>query len=171
MLVDKTKEQCIEEELLELRFVKKELLELRLRYSKLEAVAKCMTKSRDEYKAIFDTSPEAIVILNRHGIILDANGRIYDWLGYKRSEVVGNHLLELPFIHEEGRKVITDKFLKRMSGEIVPPYEIEFISKTGETLVGRIIANPIIGRLCIDNHEEIILDVVMISNITEFSET
>lgn len=149
----------------------RELLDLRLRYAELEAIAESLTKNRDECKAIFDSSPEAIVILDKHGAILDVNGRIYDWLGYKKTEVIGKYLLELPFIPKTGREIITDKFFRRMSGESVPPYEIEFVAKTGRKLLGRIIANPVIGRLHIDNHEETIIDIVMISNVTEIPKT
>jgi PAS domain S-box-containing protein len=121
-----------------------------------------LKKSEEKYKKIFELSPEAIGILDDKGNILDINNRLYDWLGYKPEQVVGRNILDLPFLTEESKKKIKERFTQRMSGKEVLPYEVYFISRRGGRVVGRIVGAPI------RNEEgKIIRDMVMVSNVTE----
>jgi PAS domain S-box-containing protein len=121
-----------------------------------------LKESEEKYKKIFDLCPEAIVILDDKGNILDINGRLYDWLWYKPEEVVGRNILDLPFLNEEGKKRIKERFSQRMSGKEVPPYEVDFASRRGRRVVGRIVGAPIRNE-----KGKIIREIAMISNITE----
>jgi PAS domain S-box-containing protein len=121
-----------------------------------------LKESEEKYKRIFELSPEATVILDDKGNILDVNGRAYDWLGIKPEEVVGKNILDLPFLNEESKKKIKERFSQRMSGKEVPPYEVDFASRRGRRVVGRIVGAPI------RNEEgKIVREIVMISNVTE----
>jgi len=121
-----------------------------------------LKESEEKYKKIFDLSPEAIGILDDKGSILDINSRLYDWLGYKPEEVVGKNILDLPFLNEESKKRTKERFAQRMLGKEVLPYEVDFTSRKGRRVVGRIVGAPI------RNEEgKIIRDIVMISNVTE----
>ena len=106
------------------------------------------------------------MLLDRHGKILDMNGRIYDWLGYSRREIIGKNLLELPFWPRETREDISRTFIQRMIGKDIAPYEIEFVAKSGKILVGRINACPILGQISSDENMDVIHAIAMISNIS-----
>ena len=121
-----------------------------------------LRESEKKYREIFELSPEAIVLLDRKGNILDVNARSHDWLGYSPEEVVGKSFLDLPFLSKEGKSKAMAKFSQRMAGKKVSPYELGFYTKSGEKRVGRIVANPIQ-----DENGEIIQNLVMISDITE----
>jgi PAS domain S-box-containing protein len=121
-----------------------------------------LRQSEEKYREIFELSPEAIVLLDRKGNILDVNARSYDWLGYRPEEVVGKSFLDLPFLSKEGKSKAMAKLSQRMAGKKVSPYELGFYTKSGEKRVGRIVANPIQ-----DKNGEVIQDLVMISDITE----
>lgn len=116
-------------------------------------------------KLVFDSSPEAIVFLDTKGKILNINRKIYDCLGYMPEEVIGKNIIQLPFISKEGKTTITEKFIKRVLGLEVRPYDIEFIKKNKERVIGRVIATPIKNR-----NKKIIGDLVMISDITRRKE-
>jgi PAS domain-containing protein len=60
--------------------------------------------STDRNKIFFDCSPLAIVIINEKGIFLDANRKLYDWLGYKPAEIIGNSFIEVPFLPDKSKK-------------------------------------------------------------------
>ncbi|NVM22300.1 MAG: PAS domain S-box protein [Desulfobacterales bacterium] len=121
-----------------------------------------LRNSEEKYRKIFELSPEAIVLLDGKGNILDVNERLYDWLGYKPKEVIGKHILELPYLPEESKAKVKEKFSRRMAGEELPSYELDFIARSGEKRIGWVRATPLI------NEEEIIIqDLVMISDITE----
>ncbi|MBT4403032.1 PAS domain S-box protein [Candidatus Falkowbacteria bacterium] len=115
-----------------------------------------------KYKKIFEISPEAIVILDKKGKVLDVNNRLFDWLNYKPEEVIGKNLLKLPCITKEGKLLALKKLAQRMVGEKIEPYNIDFIAKNGEKKIGRIIASPMR-----DDKGKIVADLIMISDVTE----
>ena len=121
-----------------------------------------LRESEKKYRQIFELSPEAIVLFDNKGNILDLNARIQDWLDYSREEVIGKNFLNLPFLSTEGKSKAMAKFSDRIAGKNVPPYEIVFYTRSGEKRVGRIVANTIENE-----NGETIQDLGMISDITE----
>ena len=130
--------------------------------NKLKKIEENFRESKLKYRKIFELSPEAIVILDKKGNILDVNGRVYDWLGYRIKEVIGKNILEVPFLSRESKVKVREKFYQRMLGKKVPSYELDFITRNEEKRIGRINATPIR-----DEKGKIIQDLVVISNITE----
>jgi len=118
-------------------------------------------KETDKYKLIFELSPEAIVIIDPKGNITDINGRVYDWLGFKTEELVGKKISEAPFLNEASQIRAQENFIKRMAGAEISPYELDFVTKKGEKLVGRVIGSPIKDR-----NKKVINVIIMISDIT-----
>lgn len=114
------------------------------------------------YRRIFEMSPEAIVLTDNRGVIQKINNRIYDWLGYNNDEVVGEQILNLDFIKESEKRKLKRLFLERRREEIVHNYEIEFISKSGDTFTGEFYSTPLK-----DDKGNITHDLSLISNITE----
>ncbi len=117
------------------------------------------------YRTIFDVSPEAIVLVGPKGVFLAANGRMKDWLGYAPEELVGKSLLQAPFIPRESKIAIVRNFIRRMAGKHIPPYELAFITKSGEKRFGRIHASVLRGE-----HGRVQGDLVMISDVTELKQ-
>lgn len=114
------------------------------------------------YQNLFELSPEAIVILDSNGFVVDVNRRLIDWLGYSPEEVRGVHVLKLPYIPAKSRALIAAKFAKRLLGKPLEPYELEFTAKNGSTVIGRIYA-----KIVVDPKTEKKYDLAMISDVTE----
>src|SRR4030043_225697 len=91
-----------------------------------------------KYKIIFDVSPEALILIDAKGTFIDVNGRITDWLGYDKDEVIGKNLGNIPFLSEKYKTLTAENYKKRMAGADLPPYDIEFICKDGSKKLGRI---------------------------------
>lgn len=119
-------------------------------------------KEKNKYKSIFELSPEAIVIIDPKGNIIDINGRIFDWLGFKIEELIGKKIGEAPFLNKESQIRAQENFIKRMAGAEIIPYELDFVTKKGKKVVGRVIGSPIR-----DNYKKIISVIIMISDITQ----
>lgn len=119
-------------------------------------------ENEKKYRTIFELSPEAIVLLDKKGTLLDANGRICDWLQYKPEEIIGQNLLKLPFLPKESKVKVKKKIIQRMLGEKIAPYELDFIAKNGKKRIGMIQATPIK-----DENGKIVADLVVISDVTE----
>jgi PAS domain S-box-containing protein len=122
-------------------------------------------EEKDKYRLIFDFSPEAIVILDLKGNVTDINGRVFDWLGFKPEEMIGKNLAQIPFLNKESLLRAQENFKKRMAGEKIPPYELDFVTKNGDKVVGRVMASQITDR----NKKTTGL-IVMISDITKYKE-
>ena len=123
-------------------------------------------KEKNKYKSIFELSPEAIVIIDPKGNIVDINGRVYDWLGFKTEELIGKKLGEAPFLNKESQIRAQENFIKRMTGTEILPYELDFVTKKGEKVVGRVIGSSIRDR-----NNKITSVIIMISDITKYKES
>ncbi len=112
---------------------------------------------------IFEYSPLAIVILDKKGTIVDTNNRLYEWLGYKPEEVIGKNIINIPFFRKRDISKLTANLAKRLLGNDIPPYELDFINKKDESIV----TGLIYARLILDENGKAHQDLIMISNITE----
>jgi len=117
--------------------------------------------SERKFRKIFELSPEAIVILDKRGRVLESNDRVFDWLGYRPAEFLGQHMLTLPFLPWRSKLRVMRKFRARMRGEDVPPYELEFRTRSGGAAFGVVTATPVRTH-----RGSIVADLVMISDIT-----
>ena len=86
-------------------------------------------ESEFKYRQIFKLSPEAIVLLDREGNVLEVNGRLKDFLDYEREDVIGINLMALPYLPEHSKKKAGEMFTRRMKGEHLPPYALDFTTK------------------------------------------
>ncbi len=117
----------------------------------------------EKYRQIFTNSPEAIVLIDTKGNIREINNRIYDWLGYRPEELMGQNIIKLPFLGLKEKAIALKNFSMRLLGKKIPPYELQFTTRTGETQIGRIRAT-----IMRDTKNKIIGDLLMISNVTEY---
>lgn len=124
---------------------------------------KTLWETEAKFRAIFELSSEAIVLLDTNGNVLDANGRLYDWLGYKPEEVIGRNLLDLSFLRQESKTRVIEGLFERVIGKEIPPCELDFVTRSGEDRIGRIVSN-----LMRDEHGEVTQAIVMISDITDY---
>jgi two-component system, sensor histidine kinase and response regulator len=129
--------------------------------TELKRMESMIRESETRYRRMFELSPEAIITISSAGIVTSVNARVTDWLGYDATEIIGLPLPTLPFLPDESRNTVVDMFKRRMSGEDVPPYDLNFVSKNGETRVGSILATPIMNDLGTPIEE-----LVVISDVT-----
>jgi PAS domain S-box-containing protein len=125
---------------------------------------KKITSSEEKYRQIFELSPEAIVVLDKKGGILNVNNRLYDWLGYKPEEIIGVNIMKVPYFSKASKVKIAAKFAKRMMGADVQPYRLEFIAKDRQKKIGLISGVPIKNE-----KGKIVQDLVMITDVTNRS--
>ncbi len=104
---------------------------------------KAIAQSEKKYREIFEQSPQGLIILDAEGRIVDVNKKICEWLGYRREDMIGKDHILYPFLTKSGKIAAIKKFIQRLSGKFVPPYELEFIAKDRKTYIGEIDARPI----------------------------
>lgn len=119
-------------------------------------------KKFSDYKKIFDNFPQAVIIFDINGYVVDLNDRIWDWLQYKVEDVKGMHLKDIPFISDEDKKTAIEILKKRLTGEVISTYEMNFWAKDGSAIVALINAN-----LILDENGKSEFDIVVAENITK----
>jgi len=124
-----------------------------------------LRESEQNFRMIFELSPEAIVVLDEKGYIVDLNQKLFEWIGYEPEEAIGKNLIELPFLPEESKIKAIENFMRRMGGEEIGPYELTFIAKNGEERIGLITATSIQTKK--DDGTQATYDLIVVSNITE----
>jgi PAS domain S-box-containing protein len=123
---------------------------------------KALEESEKKYRKIFENSPQGFILLDTEGHIIDVNKKICDWLGYRPEEILGKDHILYPFLTKQGKITAMQKFVQRMSGKTVPAYELEFITKSGETFLGEVLAMQIR-----DDEGKIVQILAMITDISD----
>ena len=130
--------------------------------SERKRAEEALRESERKYRNIFNLSPEAIVLLDSSGYMIDVNGRLNDWLGYVPEEIEDRQLTELPFLPPESKKKAAKKFRDRMAGKEPEPYELDFVDKDGRRHIGFVR-----GTGLKDEYGDVVTDLIMISDITK----
>jgi len=118
-------------------------------------------ESQQKYQSLFDKATDYIVLIDSKGYVLELNEKIEPGLGYKRKDIIGKHIMELPYLSEEGKKKVVKKSSKRLEGGQVPAYELDFHAIDGRMLIGEVNATLVQLR---DGTKG---DLVIIRDITE----
>lgn len=127
----------------------------------MRKIERALIEANDKYHTVFESSPEAVILIDHKANIVDLNGRIREWLEYTPAEIVGLNLRTIPFLSAQEKFKVINKFAQRIAGRTVQPYDVEFISKSGKRRIGRIK-----GR-SVQKHGGHNYAVITIQNVTE----
>ncbi|MEO0136437.1 MAG: PAS domain S-box protein [candidate division WOR-3 bacterium] len=122
---------------------------------------KILEQTEEKYRKVFEQSPQGLLILDAEGRIVDVNKKMCEWLGYKRNEMIGKDHIMYPFLTKSGKIMAVRKFIQRLAGKFVPPYELEFVAKDGTVYIGEVDA-----RTIKDEDGNITMVVVMVTDVT-----
>ncbi|MGQ9663726.1 MAG: PAS domain-containing protein [bacterium] len=115
---------------------------------------RAIAQSEKKYHEIFEQSPQDVIVLDAEGKI-----KICEWLGYKPEAMIGKDHILYPFLTKSGKIIGIKKFIQRLSGKYIPPYELEFIANDGTTYIGEIDARPI-------KDEKGIISMIVVTDVT-----
>jgi PAS domain S-box-containing protein len=92
-------------------------------------------EKRRYFLEFFDKIPDAVIILGRGGILLEANGMVEKLSGYKRSELVGKNILTgLSILDAKTKALVLKNLALQFSGAQVLPFEIEVQRNDGKII-------------------------------------
>lgn len=119
-----------------------------------DAALKALQENEKNFRLLFDTSPDGIVIIGTDGRITNANiaqARMYRY--NSPSDLIGVHATQL--IVPSSRDYAAQIMQRRLNGENIPVVEYELVRKDGTTFYGETMAtvmwNPdgkISGYIC-----------------------
>lgn len=129
--------------------------------SKLKQAAEKAKEEESRYRTIFDSSPVAMFLLDDKWNVIDANKSVNKMLGYGSEELRGMNLRNAKFMSPKTKARAEQIFKRRVKGEMIEPYEIELITKTGQNKTAMVY-----GTLLKENHENAEI-LIMLMDVTE----
>ncbi|HON78918.1 MAG TPA: GAF domain-containing protein [Spirochaetota bacterium] len=125
-----------------------------------EKIRRELTKSETKYRALFDTSPQGIVISTLDGKILEANNAFMNMLKYSMREL--QNMTWRDFTPEKWHNMEEEELIKIIQERIPTTYEKEYIRKDGRTF-----AISLTSWLISENNDEPAKIFTIVSDITE----
>ncbi|MGD0275443.1 MAG: PAS domain S-box protein [Syntrophales bacterium] len=87
-------------------------------------------KSEQKYRAILDKAPDAVLLRNIHGNVIDANEQATKLFGYRKQELIGQHLSDIyppeelekakkafDIVKQRGKARLDDAYILRKDGQ------------------------------------------------------
>ena len=101
---------------------------------------KALKENEKKYRGLFDNALDMIHIVDKNGIIIDANPKELKTMGYTRDEYIGKHLPEI--VHPDYQAVTKKEFESVLIGEEIETYETALVTKDGEKVELEVSAFP-----------------------------
>jgi len=90
-----------------------------------------LKKSEEKYRALFENSPNMIVLLNLEGKIIDLNPIILNFYGFEKEDFLNRSFKVLNIFPPENLPKLIELFKKLIAKEDIEPIELEFYDKNG----------------------------------------
>jgi len=88
--------------------------------------------SENNFRMLFEKSPESIIILDKSGKIINCNQSTEKLLGIKKIEMIGNHFNSSIIIKNKSINGLRAKYISLLGDENQEPFEIEIIRNDGK---------------------------------------
>jgi PAS domain S-box-containing protein len=114
--------------------------------------------SEERLRAFFELSPEAVIVLDPEGKVLETNANAAAWFNLNRQDIVGKKFNVFPYAPEEVKNETLAAFARRLAGEDVPAYELDVNTPDGGRWRLRVR-----GEILYNDKGEVVADLVMVS--------
>ncbi|UCH70013.1 MAG: PAS domain S-box protein [Candidatus Bathyarchaeota archaeon] len=109
----------------------------------LDAHRRALIEKEQRLKTNIDTSPDAIVWIDTNGKITLVNRKGLEITGFSEEDLIGKNFMDAEVLTQESKEKILKALTKRLKGMNTPPYEVEIVTKNGQTIPFEISASPI----------------------------
>ncbi len=127
---DKTKAQL----LAELTALRQRVAELETTKAEHKEEERALRAGQEELEAIFNSIGDGVALIDLTGKVLRVNKRIVEVGGYAEEEIVGKRLGLFKMFPPRSLVRILSNFTTLISGQRVPPFEVEVYTKAGKKL-------------------------------------
>jgi PAS domain S-box-containing protein len=93
---------------------------------------KALKESEEKYRSLYKNSPNAVVLTNERGLILDINSSAERILGYKREEIIGKNYLEFNMVTYDQISTIKRMYKDILNGIKPKPIELQIKRKNSK---------------------------------------
>jgi len=89
--------------------------------------------SEEQYRNLFESAPDAIIVIGFDGTILDVNSASETITGLPREKAIGKHFTEFELFDEKGFAKYSELLSQFASGGSIEPFEVKLTAKGGKT--------------------------------------
>jgi PAS domain S-box-containing protein/excisionase family DNA binding protein len=111
--------------------------------SELKRLEEEVKQCEENLKAFLDNAPDAILIHDMEGAIVDFNKKAEELLGLSRKGYIGKSILDIGLVGKKRLPAIIDGFEEIKKGKTNKPIELEFIKKNGSSGIVEVTGFPI----------------------------
>lgn len=101
-----------------------------------------LEESRQQYRSLFEYSPDIVSMLDLNGTIINLNPQFEKITGFSRDEYIGKKLADL--IPDSHRQIVLDKVASVVENQCPQMFELELLHKNGKTIIFQSTSLPII---------------------------
>ena len=101
-----------------------------------------LEESRQQYRSLFEYSPDIVSMLDLNGTITNLNPQFEKITGFSRDEYIGRNLADL--IPDTQRQIVLDKVANVVENQSPQMFELELLHKNGKPLIFQSTSLPII---------------------------
>lgn len=102
-----------------------------------------LIKNKHMTSNFFALSPDAIIITDATGSIVNINKRLEEWVNRDLEKISKYKIYDVPLLNAKYRKLIKEYFVKGNKSEALPNLPVSFKTATGKTLAGRMVSSVI----------------------------
>jgi len=102
--------------------------------TKRRIAEKHLNESVERYRALYENTPFAILLINSRGKIIDCNPRTMQLFGYKKNELIEKEFRILQAIQPKDIPMLLDLFKRMVSGEILHRVDLQLQKKDGSLI-------------------------------------
>ncbi|MFH2011714.1 MAG: PAS domain S-box protein [Pseudomonadota bacterium] len=118
---------------------------------------RALKESEKRYRGLFDNVLDMIHIVDKNGIIIDANPIELKTMGYTRDEYIGKRLPEI--VHPDFQETTKERFERILKGQNIKLYETVLVTKGSEKIYVEVNAVPLAEGNEIVGAREVVRDV------------
>ncbi len=105
-----------------------------------------LLEKENQHRMMFDFFPHAILLIDKDGVIVDANETVTEWVTFSPHQMKGINFHNLPLFTKESKRTIKKIFSKGKATKKIEPVEIDVISKHNKHRRGIIYASPLLNE-------------------------
>jgi two-component system, cell cycle sensor histidine kinase and response regulator CckA len=104
---------------------------------------RALQESEERFRMLFEYAPDAYILADAQGEIIDCNKATEELAGYGREELIGNNFACLPWLDSRQQVRLADLLAQTARGEIMGPVDFTLIHKGGTEVIAEGMSLPL----------------------------
>ena len=109
----------------------------------LKQAEAALKESEERFRMLFDHAPDAYILADMQGEIIDCNQATEELAGYGREELIGNNFACLPWLDFRQQVRLADLLAQTARGEVMGPVDFTLTRKDGGEVIAEGMSLPL----------------------------